>query len=98
MRIHFLPSGRPKLRLGGDRERDVRMPSGTHFLFSGPPKMRLDLCRKRDVSRGRLALKTFFCLKTCQNCYSGEVEKAMFQGVAGNANSFSAFWPSQNAT
>ena len=74
------------------------MSNGSHFLSLEKPKIRLWWGRENDVSSGRPALGTHFLPLVQPKMRIGWSRKSVISEGRISQNSFSASWPTQNAT
>lgn len=82
---------------GGDVSTSIRF-IRTRFLPCGRHKMRLGRGRERDIRRGLLAQPNSFSVFAGPKCELGDLEKAMFQRVAGSCELVLSFRPARNGT
>ena len=76
----------------------ARWPCELVFSLLASQKCDLGEVEKTMLRGVCLAGKPIFSLLGGTKCDLEEVEKTMIQGVKGSRKSFSAFWPTQNAT
>jgi hypothetical protein len=94
-----LSSGRPKMRLGWGRKKDLskgRRALRNRFMPSAPPNIRLGVSRKSYISIGWLAMRFHFLSSVRPKMRVGWCSERDISSLP--LYSLSAFWTSKNTT
>jgi len=101
LEIHWLPFDNLNIDFG-EVEKAIFQVVARHwehiFFFLTTPICDLGEVEKAMFEGLLSHFELIFSLLNIPKCDLGEVDKAMFQGSHVTLNSFSASWPSQNAT